>query len=222
MKNLKILFYILLVLGFNNLVFADAGKDLFNQAKTAYRKGDFAKSAELYEKSCNAGNAWACSNTGYLYSNGKGVEKNPKKAFDFYNKGCNEIEKIHAPSCSNLAIIYHNGEGVEKDTKQAIKYYTKACKADFAEGCFFLAQTYAFAEGVERDLEKAYMIYKLSCDKKYARGCYVLATLTKMVEDERKDKNFVCSNSYYGKACNLGMKEACQKYDKNLTDKCED
>ena len=51
-------------------------------------KQDYAKAAELFYKACKLGNALACSNLGFAYEKGQGVEKDRKFAKGFYERGC--------------------------------------------------------------------------------------------------------------------------------------
>ena len=55
----------------------------------------------------------ACSNLGYVYENGKGVEKDLAKAVKFYEKACSDNE-----GCTELGLLYANGTGVAKDLKK--------------------------------------------------------------------------------------------------------
>lgn len=62
--------------------------DSFSDANKAYENGDLKKASELMKKSCDNGNMRACWNLGLLYSNGRGVERNSKKALDLYKIAC--------------------------------------------------------------------------------------------------------------------------------------
>ncbi len=44
------------------------------------------------------------------------MEKNLKKATQYYKKACVSKESL---GCFNLGVLYQNGEGVEKDLKKA-------------------------------------------------------------------------------------------------------
>ena len=66
MKKLIFLSILLLTIGFS--------QDLFELGLEAYDKGDYTKSAELYEKACNSGNVVSCFNLGVMYENGIVVE----------------------------------------------------------------------------------------------------------------------------------------------------
>jgi hypothetical protein len=47
------------------------------------------QAATLYSRACDAGNVAGCSSLGNCYRFGRGVEKNPDKARQWFTKGCN-------------------------------------------------------------------------------------------------------------------------------------
>ena len=60
-----------------------------------------------------------------MYYLGKGIEKNYKKAFEWYEKVASQG---FADAQYNLGNMYYYGEGVEKDSKKAIEWYEKAAE----------------------------------------------------------------------------------------------
>ena len=58
-----------------------------------------------------------------MYLNGRGVEKDEEKAFEWYEKSA---KQNFAPAQSNLAWMYSNGIGVEKDEEKASEWYEKS------------------------------------------------------------------------------------------------
>ena len=107
MKKFIFLSILLLTIGFS--------QDLLELGLEAYDKGDYTKSAELFEKGCNSGNVGGCANLGLLYDVGQGVKQDYKKAAELYEKACNSGNVI---SCFNLGIMYENGIGVEQSYLQ--------------------------------------------------------------------------------------------------------
>ena len=49
---------------------------------------DYQKAAELYSKACDMGDEAGCSNLGFAYANGRGIEQDHVKASEFYTKAC--------------------------------------------------------------------------------------------------------------------------------------
>ena len=73
-----------------------------------------------------------CSNLGFMYNNGNGVEKNEQKAAELYKKACNGGEMN---GCYNLGLMYADGNGVEKDLSKAVELFKKACNGGNMHGC---------------------------------------------------------------------------------------
>jgi TPR repeat protein len=65
----------------------------------------------------------ALRNLGHLYRLGQGVDKNPKKASDYYEKAANVG---HAPSQTNLAQMYFTGDGITADREKGMFWLKKA------------------------------------------------------------------------------------------------
>ena len=66
---------------------------------------------------------------GIMYENGDGVEKDYKKAKEWYEKSA---KQGNVEALVSLAIMYEEGKGVEPDFKKAISWYKKAAKAGYA------------------------------------------------------------------------------------------
>jgi hypothetical protein len=68
----------------------------------------------------NKGNVDAFFLLGSAYDNGLGVNKDYRKAFDWYRKGANAGSSL---AMCNLAVMYTNGLGVAVDYKKAIVWF---------------------------------------------------------------------------------------------------
>ncbi len=62
--------------------------DTFGDANKAYTDGDYKTASELMQKACDSGYMRACWNLGLLYSNGRGVKRDEKKALSLYKMAC--------------------------------------------------------------------------------------------------------------------------------------
>ena len=77
------------------------------------------------EKAAEQGNALAQNNLGLMYDSGKGVSKNPKKAFEWFKKSAengNHWGQLNAGKCCL------NGYGTKKDKDKAIEYFKLSAK----------------------------------------------------------------------------------------------
>ena len=80
MKRILVLLVVLFSIGFS--------EDLIESGNEAYDKGDYQKAAQLYQKACDSGAAFGCSNLGLLYKNGQGVRQDFSTAKQYYGKAC--------------------------------------------------------------------------------------------------------------------------------------
>ena len=69
------------------------------------------------------GYAKAQSDMGSMYSNGEGVPRDMKKAFDLYMQAA--VQGFARAQC-NVGNAYNYGEGVDKDVNQSFIWYKKA------------------------------------------------------------------------------------------------
>ena len=99
------------------------------------------------------------------YELGRGIEKNPNKAFEIYYKA-NEIAKINNSKCScakaALAHCYYNGIGVEKNQSMALSIVKKTAEAKgkFSHNHIALLYSYFALECFEGfDLKKALSLF---------------------------------------------------------------
>jgi TPR repeat protein len=60
----------------------------FNVAALAASREDYARAAELYEKSCNANDGEACYELGVLYDEAKGVPYDPTRSATLFQRAC--------------------------------------------------------------------------------------------------------------------------------------
>ena len=66
------------------------------------------------------------------YKNEDGVEKNPLRSAQLYEKSC---DLGYPKSCYNLGIMYVDGEYFMKDNIKALELFTKACGMNLKEAC---------------------------------------------------------------------------------------
>ncbi|MFA6137401.1 MAG: tetratricopeptide repeat protein [Sulfurimonas sp.] len=119
----------------------------------ASQNGDYNKAKKLWQEDCKKGNAEYCFNIGYMYGQGYSVERNSKKAFEFYLKACTSG---YSEGCSSLGWEYQiNAEDIK-----AIELYLKACENGNDRGCSLLGAMYENGYGVEKNYDKALILYK--------------------------------------------------------------
>jgi len=82
----------------------------------------FVKAIDGLQKETDA---WSICLYGYLLKQGWGVEKNARKAVEYYRKSA-ELGSAHGQF--NLGICYKFGDGVKTDLKETLKYYRLAAE----------------------------------------------------------------------------------------------
>lgn len=96
-----------------------------NLGKIYEDRKEYKKAFEYYLKSANLEESWACNKVGFCYYQGIGVDRDLKKAFEYFNTGC--LAPIKNQCCWNKYNLakYFYLEGcyeanVEKDVSKAI------------------------------------------------------------------------------------------------------
>ena len=103
----------------------EKGLSFFNQGK-------YSKALDLFTKACNAGNANACYNIGYMYSNGYGVDQDYSAALNPFKKAC---EMNISEACFNVGVTYMKMGVSGGNVARAEYYFSKACGMGYKKGC---------------------------------------------------------------------------------------
>ena len=157
---------------------------------------EYSKALDYYLKSANEEESWACNKVGLYYLNGLGTKKDPKKAFDYFNKGSNSpINNRNYWNIYNLVIFFYlKGNsliGIKKDIDYSIS---------------LLNTTKNFPQANELYL---YCYYELYLDNKTISNLnkvkYYLNILDNNINTEYKTKIENELNSIYNKHINIKL-----------------
>lgn len=130
---------------------------------------DSAIAAIFYKKGCDVGHGLGCTNLGFLYENGDGVEEDKAKARTLYQKGC---ENGNTLGCSNLGYLMQYGIGGAASYTSASEYYRKGCDGDSGRGCYNLGLLYRNAEStLGVDLQQASDLMVEGCRLGHRDAC---------------------------------------------------
>lgn len=102
---------------------------------------------------------------GEIYREGILVEKELKKAFQYYSKA---VEAGNPNGYFYLGRAYATGEGVSQNGKKALEWYGKSVKAGLA-GRESIGDMYFYGQGVPKDYEKAIFWYSQEAQRGNAR-----------------------------------------------------
>ena len=102
----------------------------FEDAVTAYGRGDYATALRLFRPLADEENATAQNSLGEMYGFGRGVPLDYAEAVKWYRKAA---DQGNAAAQYNLGVAYAIGLGVWHDNAEALKWYRKAADQGNAE-----------------------------------------------------------------------------------------
>jgi len=118
----------------------------------------------------NKGNAEAQYHVGMMYNNGIGTKRDPKQAFEWFQKATASNDPLGAYKLG----CYYDGQGegvVANDSNEALKYKLVAAKAGYALAQHDVAGLYSRQE----NFEEAVKWWKLASDQGYPDALYSLS-----------------------------------------------
>lgn len=154
----------------------------FKTGMNAYQGGDYATALREWQSLAEQGHAGAQYNLGLLYANGKGVQKDDAKAWQWYEKAA---VQGHADAQVNLGILYDYGRGVPQDFKKAVYWYRLSANQSNALAQRRLGLMYERGDEVPQDYVKAYMWYSLGAANGVEAGIRLRDALAKKMEPDQ-------------------------------------
>lgn len=152
-------------------------------------------------------NSRAQVSMGILYEEGKLVEQDDKKAFDYYSMAARNGS---TGAMNNIGNFYLHGKGVEKDYDKAFAWYKMAVDSsgNAAAECS-LGMCYQYGYGTAVDYGKARYFYELSAKQGSGLSFYRLGLLYEQGLGVAQDIRM--AKQYFGQALDLGCREAAFK-----------
>jgi TPR repeat protein len=176
MVTLRFAVLVVFALGLNacltNVVAEKASR--FDQAVAAYDAGDFAGAYRIWSDLADEDDLAAMRNAAQLLRQGKGVEKDSKKAFKLYSEAA---DKGLVTAMANVGDMYLAGEGVEKNPQAAAAWYSRAASAGLSLAQVKLAEMYEQGVGVERDPARARALIERAARNGYGPAQQKLAAM---------------------------------------------
>lgn len=130
--------------------------------------------SSTFKTLCAENSGIACTQLGFNYATGNGVEKDFERAHQLYKKGC---ELGHARGCNNLSYSFENGIGVEKNQFEAFKASQKGCNGGYEGACFGMAVHYLNGNGTDQNIPLAKEVFVEQCQKELPYACNALGIL---------------------------------------------
>lgn len=172
--------------------------------------GNATMAASYYKRACDLGDMDGCHNLSVLYYEGKGVEKDIGKEFEYRKKAC---EGGKAISCHRVAEMYEEGLGVPEDRAMSMKYDLMGCEGGIADICLVLGMKYEIKYLTDEDpntRDKTLEIFRKGCSLKGGASCYHAG---KFSIDAFKEPDYSQAMTFYKKACDLGESRGCTALD---------
>ncbi|CDF81252.1 Sel1 repeat protein [Formosa agariphila KMM 3901] len=122
------------------------GVAFFDAGIRAIEANNMSAAFKEFLAAANEGHALAQFNTGLMYEQGLGTDKNPEEAFLWYNKSANQG---NSAAQFNLGVSYENGLGTTIDYTKANEWYRKASLQGDGLAVGNLGMLYMRGQGVE-------------------------------------------------------------------------
>ncbi len=123
----------------------------------AYHLGDFSTALRIWQPLADGGDVRALTSAGLMYQTGRGIERDPVVAAQYYSRAAN----MGFPAAQNsLAVLYESGLGVRRDLIQAVALFRLAAEQDYIPAIYNLGRVYQYGVGIERDFGEAVKWFK--------------------------------------------------------------
>lgn len=165
---------------------------------------------------------------GERYLEGRGFDKDEKKAFGWFQKAANQNNPI---GLYQLAKCYYDGIGVNQDKAQAAVYYEKSARQHNTDALITLSDMYAVGDGVENNLSKALALKEeLAFGGDIHAQSFVLSNqsveytkfnisadkVLSLARENYNSRNYEWAKFCYERAISLGQTDAMFEYGKWL------
>ncbi len=119
-------------------------------------------------------------------------------------------ERGYLDDCNTIGLIYFNKD---KDLSKAIDSFTRVCNGGHMSGCYLLGKLLVD----NKKMIKAIEPFTKACNGDIMEGCMYLGSLYGFGEGVQQDISK--ADRLMRKACNGGVKYACETLEKRLYDK---
>ncbi len=122
---------------------------------------NYQAAARHYAKAADAGYADAQDTLGVLFATGRGVVKDPQRAFDLLNRAASGSSP---GGMNDLGVMYSNGLFVKADPAKALDWFEKAIEAGNSFGLAEAGVMYFNGRGAPRDYNAAAQYFQQAAD----------------------------------------------------------
>ena len=151
-----------------------AATTAFDSAYDSYKSGDFKTAFKEMFPLAEQGNIDAQFYIGSMYSEGKGVTKNDKRAAKWYTLAAEQGDMW---AQNTLAGRYETGTGVRKNYKTAFDWYAKSAEQGYDASQYYLGNMYSDGKGVLKNDKTALKWYTKAADQGYVKAQFALGNM---------------------------------------------
>ncbi len=113
---------------------------------------------------------------GEMYEKGKGTEKSPGKAFNWYSKAAKQGDKKAA---YKVGRAYLDGKGVSRNYTKAHSWFKKSADKRYVRAQYYLGNLYENGKGVSKDYNEAVKWYKRALAGGYGSASEAIKRIAK-------------------------------------------
>ena len=175
----------------------------FDEAVTAYDRGDYATAFRGFFGLAKQGDAVAQFNLGVMYDNGRGVPQDYGEAERWYRRAAEQNVVL---AQFNLGLMYYNGEGIPHDYIEAANWYRRAAEQGHADAQLNLGAMYRKGEGIPRDDDEAATWYRRAAEQGNAAAQFNLGHMHSKGEGVPRDSGEAAT--WYRRAAEQGVAAA--------------
>lgn len=150
-----------------NVIQSPNMKRNYRSGLESFNKGRYTTAFSTLTPVAKSGLANAQYLLGVMYQQGKGVEKNYKRAAKWYQLAADQ--KLPAAQ-NHLGYLYHYGKGVPQNLRKAVKFYKLSATQNDNLAFHNLGIVYENGHGVSQDYEKAIKYYKIAAKSGFAES----------------------------------------------------
>lgn len=175
----------------------------FMLGRAFHARGDYSQALKYIRRSANTDYAPAEGSLGWMYEHGKGVDRNLRKARQWYTKAA---EHGNAYGQSVLGWMYAKGVGVARNSARAVEWFRKSSEQGLADAQNNLGVMYRNGDGVGQDPEQAVEWFRLAANQGLAVAQNNLGDMYRHGEGVERDAEQAFS--WYLKAAEQGFSDA--------------
>ena len=190
------------------------GKAALNGCRTSQKA--LKMTFKSIENQADLGDRRAQNDLGIIYFEGKIVEIDVLKAFDYFKQSA---DQEYAEAQKNLGLMYSLGLGVTQDYQKGIEWYEKAANQGLEKIQHVLGVIYQEGKGVPRNYKKAFEWYERAANQGFQESQYRLGLMYENGQGQEKDH--VTAFKFYKKAAGRGHGESQKRCNELLKNQAQ-